>query len=229
MFKRINIICGHYGCGKTNFSINAALNMKKDGKDVVLIDLDVVNPYFRTSDYRESLQKNGIKVISPVAAGSTLDAPFLSSAIDSSLYQKDSCVIVDVGGDDAGATSLGRFKSIIEDNYDYQCLYVVNKYRKLISEPEFAIKLMREIESASKLRMDALVNNSHLSNFTTPDVVLSAGEYAQEISRLSGLPLIATTAPKQISDKLLGRVPALYPVEIIVSLPWADKGDVLNA
>lgn len=226
MIKKINIICGHYGSGKTNYSINIAKKLKESGENVTIVDMDIVNPYFRTSDYKEMLEDLGIKVICPVAAGTTLDTPSLSSEIYSAFEQEDGYVIVDVGGDDVGATALGRFEKNIKSTQDYQCLYVINKFRKLIATPSEAVELMHEIEAASKLKMDAIVNNSHLAYLTNADDILSSIDYANEVCSISELSLLATIVPQNLSDELEGKVPNIYPVEIIVKLPWADKGDV---
>ncbi len=226
MLKKINIICGHYGSGKTNFSLNIANKLRQSGEKVTIVDMDVVNPYFRTSDYRESLENAGIRVITPVAAGTTLDTPSISSEVCSAFEQEDGYVIIDVGGDDVGATALGRFEKNIKATKDYQCFYVINKFRKFISTPDEAVELMREIEVASRLEMGAIVNNSHLAHLTSSDDILSSIDYANKVCSLSGLPLFATTVPQNLSDELKSKVPKIYPVEIIVKLPWADKGDV---
>lgn len=112
--KRITVVCGHYGCGKTNFSINLALHMAKQGKNVTLVDLDVVNPFFRSSDYKQILENQGVYVISPKYAGTNVDTPALSAEIDSVFNLNDRMVIFDVGGDDAGAFALGRYSSKIK-------------------------------------------------------------------------------------------------------------------
>ncbi|MEG2425581.1 MAG: cobalamin biosynthesis protein CobQ [Oscillospiraceae bacterium] len=226
MFKRVNIICGHYGSGKTNLSLNIAKQLKSTGKKVTIVDMDIVNPYFRSSDYKLMLERLGIRVISPVEAGSTLDSPSLSAEIFSAFEQDDGYVIVDVGGDDVGANALGRFESYIKALDDYQCIYVINKFRKFVSTPNDAIELMHEIESACRLKMDAIINNSHLSYLTTSDDILSSIDYADEVCNLTQLQLLATTVPENLSDELDGKVSNIYPVEIIVKLPWAEKGDV---
>ena len=101
--NKLTIIYGHYGCGKTNLSINLALDLARQGKRVTLVDLDIVNPYFRSSDYTPMLQEKGIKVVAPQFAGTNLDLPSLSAEIYAAFDTSSGYVIVDVGGDDAGA------------------------------------------------------------------------------------------------------------------------------
>lgn len=220
MFKRINIICGHYGSGKTNLALNIALDLKASGETVTLVDLDIVNPYFRSADYSDILIKSGIKVISPATAGTTVDAPALTAEIYSIFGNTDGYVIMDVGGDDVGASALGRFSKLITAERDYQMLYVINKFRKLISTPEEALELLREIEGASRLKATGIVNNSHLSHMTTVQDILLSMDYAKETAELTSLPLVMTTAPKPVAVELAGKIENLYPVDVIVKLPW---------
>ena len=52
---RLTIVTGHYGTGKTEFSVNLALALAKEGRPVALADLDIVNPYFRSRERRSLL------------------------------------------------------------------------------------------------------------------------------------------------------------------------------
>jgi CO dehydrogenase nickel-insertion accessory protein CooC1 len=220
MFKRLNIICGHYGSGKTNLALNLAFNLQSTGERVTIVDLDIVNPYFRTADYTAMLQSKGIKVISPATAGTTVDAPALTADMLSVLDKTDERIIIDVGGDDAGAFALGRFSKRIYAQGDFGMFFVINKFRKLIATPQEAVELMREVESASGIRATGIINNSHLAGLTTAEDILSSLPYAQQTAKLAGLPLVMTTAPKQLEHELSDRVLNLYPVDIIVKLPW---------
>lgn len=220
LFKKINIICGHYGTGKTNFTLNAALFLAKRGEKVTVVDLDIVNPYFRSSDYAKGLLDYGIKLLVPGTANTTLDAPSLPGDIYSVFSDRDSFIFFDVGGDDAGAYALGRYADMIIDSGDYMAAFVINKYRRLIESAGDAVSLMREIENASHIKMTALVNNSHLSYNTSVSDILSAHEYAREVAALSGLPLAATAVPAKFADELEGRIENIFPVDVIVKLPW---------
>ncbi len=186
-FKRYTLICGHYGCGKTNLSMNIAMDLAFRGEEAMLVDMDIVNPYFRSSDYAGLLNSRGIRVIAPGSAGSTLDVPALSAEI-ASTFETDSYVIIDVGGDDAGATALGRFAPKISE-IDYDMLYVVNRYRPLPSGSGDAAELLREIEAASRLKATGIVNNSHLMDLTTVETVTSTFRFAEETALMLNLPL----------------------------------------
>lgn len=217
--KRITLVTGHYGCGKTNLSLNLALDFARRGEKCAIVDLDIVNPYFRSSDYDELIESHGIRLIAPGYARSALDVPSLPAEIYSVFDSIDGRVIIDVGGDDAGATALGRYASRFA-SVDYDMIYVINKFRPLTSESEDAAALLSEIETASRLKATGIANNSHLMGGTDADTVLSSVEYAQETSELLGLPLLFTTAPRAIADKLT--VPDIYPVDIHVRTPWSN-------
>ena len=214
--KRIIIICGHYGCGKTNLSINLAVDFTNSGEDVILVDMDIVNPYFRSSDYTVQLQAQGIQMLSPIYAGTNLDAPALTPAI-ASVFESDKTVIFDVGGDDAGATALGRYFRNFS-SVDYDMFYVINRYRSLTTTAGEASELLGEIESASRLRATAVVNNSHLKQLTNAKTIMDSVDFARDVSERLQLPLLFTTAPREIAPDL--KIENIYPVDMYVRTPW---------
>ena len=214
--KPFTLICGHYGCGKTNLSLNIALDLAQRGEKVSLVDLDIVNPYFRSSDYRELAEKAGVRLIAPGYAGSTLDSPALPAEIFS-VFDSDGYVLFDVGGDDVGATALGRFAPRIS-RMDYDMLYVVNRYRPITADAGSAEELLGEIEKASRLKATGVVNNSHLMGLTTEKTIMDAVEYGEQTARELGLPLRFTTAPETVAEKL--DINNIYPVKIYVKTPW---------
>lgn len=220
-FSTFNIICGHYGCGKTNLSINLAVDMSKSGTKVTLVDLDLVNPYFRSSDYKHILDEYDIKLLASNFAHTNLDIPSLPAEMYSILYEEDRSVIIDVGGDDMGATALGRFAAGIKENKaDYKMYYVVNKYRPQTEDVGSTVDLLKEIESASRLKACGVINNSHLQNETDKDTILSSINYAKDIEKSLNIPLIMTTTPRALYYELKDKVENLYPLDIYVSPPW---------
>jgi len=214
-FKKITVLTGQYGAGKTNLAVNLAFEMCRYGK-VTVTDLDIVNPYFRTSDFTEIFEKKNIKLISPVYANTNLDIPVLDFDMRFETENTD-FHIVDVGGDDAGAFVLGRYNDVFSTYKDVtDMLYVFNVYRS----PDFSvnniIENIKEIENASRLRCTGLVNNSNLGNETDTDVIKNTLGYADKISELSGLPVLFTC--KSNTDKKISEND--FPVKIMVSPPW---------
>ena len=217
----LTVVCGHYGTGKTNFAINYAINAARSGKKVTLVDMDIVNPYFTSSEYAEILEKEGVKVISPSFATTNLDIPALPASMYS-IFDTDDEVILDAGGDNVGATVLGRFsRKIIERGYEM--LYVTNMYRPMTSDPEDSVMILKEIENACGLKATAVVNNSHLKELTVPSTITDSLQYAKEVSRSAGIPLVFSTVPRRIA----GELPAdecFYPLDIHVRTVW-EKGE----
>ncbi len=191
---RVTILCGHYGCGKTNLALNLALEAAAAGGPVALVDLDVVNPYFRSCEYQGLLEQNGVRLIAPVFAGTTLDTPTLPPEIYSIFSPQTGRVFVDAGGDDAGATALGGLSRQLEEA-GCQMLYVVNRFRALTQTPEEAASLLKEVEAASRLRAAGVVNNSHLGVETTWAHVEAAAEFGRRTAERLGLPLLYSTVP----------------------------------
>lgn len=216
--RRVTVVCGHYGTGKTNLSINLALDCARHGEDVTLVDLDVVNPYFRSADYAGVLTENGVRVVGPNFANTNLDTPSLPGAVRN-VIAEGSRVIVDVGGDDAGATALGVYSRTLADA-DPDVIYVVNRYRSMTTHAEEAVQILREIEATSHLRATCVANNSHLKQDTSEDTVLDSMGFAEEVASASGLPLRFTTAPRSLDFSILNKIPNIYPVDVLVRAPW---------
>ena len=204
--KRLTLFAGHYGSGKTNIAVNYALHLAGEGKKVCIADLDIVNPYFRTKDSAAVLEAAGVDLISPQYANTNVDLPALPAASYRLVQDKKSYGIMDIGGDDRGAYALGRFvPSILEEN-DYRMIFVANASRPLTQTAEDAMEVMAEIEAACGLKFTDLINNTNLGSETTAETVLAAENYMQELSRLSGLPIFATTATEEVAAELNGRI-----------------------
>lgn len=216
MKKNISIITGHYGSGKTNIAANMALSLRKTGQDVTIVDLDIVNPYFRTFDLKEQFEAEGIRVIAPVYANTNLDIPALPPDIQSMFDQSGGEVIIDVGGDDAGAIALGQFASRILAA-GYEMYYVINERRYLTRDAQDAAILLKEIEAASRIPATKLINNTNLGRETTLEMVEHSKSFAEEVSRLTGLPVAFSC----IDKRLLSKDSDYFGVDILVKTAWA--------
>lgn len=198
--KKITIITGHYGSGKTNLSVNLAVRAAEEGRSAAVVDLDIVNPYFRTADFRQLFEEKGIKLIAPDFACSNLDIPSIQFDVEQ-LAASEDCLIIDVGGDDAGAVALGRYaESLMKHGDSLEMFYVVNQRRYLTASPEEAARLMYEIEAAARMKHTAIVNNTNLGCETTFDIVESSRKFAEGISRKTGLPIAFTVYPEHCAE-----------------------------
>lgn len=205
--KRITLLCGHYGSGKTNVAVNLAMMMKKQYDKVTIADLDIVNPYFRTKDSSEELARAGIKLICSEFANSNVDIPALPQEMYSITDDTSHRVLIDVGGDDRGALALGRLAPKIKEENDYEMLMVINKCRPLTRTVEDTLEVMGEIEFACGIKFTGLVNNSNLGEETTAEDVLNSLEYANAVSKATGLPLVATAYKAELDNQLSDKVP----------------------
>lgn len=219
--RRITAVTGHYGCGKTNLAVNLALGRRAQGRRVALADLDLVNPYFRCADFAPLLQARGVELVAPVYANTNLDIPALTGRLDG-LLDGDCDLILDVGGDDAGATALGRYSAALRAAEGFELLYAVNFYRPLTRTPAQCAALLAGIERAARLRATGLVNCSHLMDGTTPGTVAGTAALARETAAACGLPLRFTAVCRPLLDGVRALLPddPLYPVDLYVKKPW---------
>ena len=205
--KRVLLMAGHYGSGKTNIAVNLAMKLKKEGKPVVIADLDIVNPYYRTKDSRDELEEAGIPLISSAYANSNVDVPALPQELYSIFANKDNYAIMDIGGDDRGALALGRYTPFILEEDNYEMYFVLNCFRPLTRTVEDAIGVMREIEEAGGIRFTGIINNSNLGAETTPEDVTGSAAFAEELAAASGLPVCFTTVWEELFDRVSDKIP----------------------
>lgn len=192
------ILAGNYGSGKTELSLNLALEFAKKGR-TVLADMDIVNPYFRSAEHKELLQKNGVHLIAPNFANTTVDVPSISAEVYSAfLYDY---AIFDGGGDPVGASVFG---SIIHrfDPAKTDFLYVINARRPLQGTPDDIIEMMQQISAKVRMPVTGLVNNTNLSFETTLEDLLFGKEITEEVSKRTGIPVLLTSGTKEIIEQL---------------------------
>lgn len=211
--KRLNIITGHFGSGKTEFALNMAMQSKNK---TAIVDMDTVNPYYRTADAADMLRDNGIRVILPRYANTNVDIPALPSEIFSVFQNREETVFFDVGGDEDGAFALGQFNRYFLDE-GYEMYFVINARRPLTQTPEGIIEILREVEEASRLRVTKLVNATNLGPETNSEVILTGQSVSEEVSRITGIP-IGFTAVKEDIDVLVDT--PILPLKLYIKSPF---------
>lgn len=213
-FKRIVLLSGHYGSGKTNIAVNLAKELRRTRERVAIADVDIVNPYFRTSDSRGELEHAGVRVICSAYAGSNVDVPALPPDVYAITDDRGLSAVIDVGGDDRGALALGRWRDAIVAEDNYEMLLVVNRFRPLTRDVPSTVEVMREIERAANMRFTAIANNSNLGVETTPEDVLGSMDYARALCEETGLPLRFTSAEERLIPALEGKIENLFPLKL---------------
>ena len=189
---RLTIIIGAYGSGKSEIAVNMSLAQRKalPDKKLLIADLDIVNPFYRSSDCGAALEEAGIRLITPLYAGSNVDAPVLTPEMyvifDDESYQG----IFDIGGEDMGAIVLGSIKKRIE-NTDTAIYMAVNTLRPFTSDPEQIAIMTYELTAAAGFKIDGYLNNTNLLEETTAEMLEEGEKKILEASKLTGVPLIA--------------------------------------
>lgn len=208
--KRIRIITGHYGSGKTEFAVNyvTALREKVEGK-VAIADLDIVNVYFRSREKKKELEDKGIIVIASNIEGAGADVPAVSGAMTTPVTNKEFQYVVDLGGNDVGTLVLGRMKPLL-DPAETDFLMVVNTYRPNTSTPEGVIEQMENLEYAAGLKVTGFVNNTNLVRETTAECLVYGDEVLKEVTKRTGVPvkyvsyveeLLTEEVPKELAGE----------------------------
>jgi hypothetical protein len=217
---KVLVHIGPFGSGKTELSLNAALMMAAQGASVALVDLDIVNPFFRSAERRDVLEKAGVEVIAPLFVNTTVEVPAVPPEVLAAFTGRWDCAIFDVGGDPTGATVLGRYRHELgrADRY-VRC--VVNARRPFTSTPDEIAQTAREMASRGHIRIDSLVNCTNLSIETTPEVVLEGERIVCEAAALLGIPLEFTAARRDLCDAVAqGSSAAVMPLDIYIKPIW---------
>ncbi|MCB5229290.1 MAG: hypothetical protein LHW44_04400 [Candidatus Cloacimonetes bacterium] len=218
---KLYIIIGAYGSGKSEYAINLARECNEAGEDTVLADMDVVNPYFRSRDVRDKFAELGIEVIAPDGQFMHADLPMISPRIQGAIQDHTKTVILDVGGDPAGCRTLGRFVDNINAR-GYEMLFVVNTRRPFTSTVEEILVMKEQLEFSSKLKINRLICNTNLMQYTDTAVVEEGIQIIKEVAVQTGLPLdnylVLSEYAQRIPDGLGGLTRIL--LQYTLQKPW---------
>ena len=219
---RILVLVGNYGSGKTEISLNLALKLARRGEKVTLVDLDIVNPYFRSSERTELQEKEGVKVYAPSFAMSTVDVPSLPADIQAVFADKSRRVIFDVGGDDTGAAALGQYKPYFDQD-DVEVLFVVNAFRPLSGDADSVCDLMLRVAGRSRLSPTAVINNANVAWETEESDLVRGEELLREVSTRMNLPIGYLCAKQDILDKLPDHLSGeRIAIDILMRPEWME-------
>jgi len=223
------VIVGNYGSGKTEISINLAVNRRRAGLNVAIADLDLVNPYFRTREARIVLTDLGIKVILPPEQYLHADLPVLSPSIAGMIRDSGDLMILDVGGDDAGAKVLSTLADAFSGRRVHM-LQVINPLRPRTSTVSGCLTMRNEIEEAAQLPITGLIGNANLIDETRTEDIYSGYEFVQSVAQESGLPLEFITVSQELLPKIDMKrlLCALLPIARQLVPPWLKVSEFKN-
>lgn len=224
--KKIIIIVGGYGSGKSEVAVNLACYLKANQKyDISIADLDIINPYFRSREAINALTELGIKSIVPEGGQFYADLPIVLPEIKGAIEKNnDDLLILDVGGDDAGSRVLSSLFDAFK-NVEYDMLLVLNARRPFTSNLEESVKMINKIETTSRLKFSGLISNTHLMENTTEEIILEGVTLARQVSKELNLPLLFVSGLKNILDKIDKNKlkEAILPLERQLLKPWEVK------
>ncbi len=218
--KRIRIIIGHYGSGKTEFSVNYAMKLADLGRKVAISDIDIVNTYFRSREKAKEMEAKGIRVIGSQVNTPTMDVPSISASVVAPLQDSSYDAVLDVGGDKIGATALGRYVEYFEEG-TYDMFFVLNANRPETQTVEKAIEYMTQIEDASRAKITGIVNNTHLLKATSVEDVLKGYELALKVSKETGIELKYNVALEELVESLPEDLEGeIFPIKMYMREDW---------
>jgi len=217
--KRIAIFAGAFGSGKTELALNYAHRAAAEGRRVALADLDIVSPYFRSRDTAAELAAQGIEVIAPLGELAQADLPVISPRVRAALADPELMVVLDVGGDDAGATALGQFSDQLK-SLPHALLLVVNTCRPFTRDVDGIANMVHTIERATHLTVTGLVANPNLGAETTAEIIRVGLARVEEAARNLNLPVAALAVRADLAAQVGELTVPLFPLQIFLLPPW---------
>lgn len=228
MRKRITLVTGHYGSGKTEFSVNLSLQFAKNGSKTALVDLDIANVYFRSREQQQLLESKGIEVHSNAYHSDiTADLPALASSIRKPLEDKSTYTVIDVGGDDSGARILKQFAKYFTPEESCM-LCVINANRPETDTVEGALYHLDRIQAETGMMVEGLVNNTHLLKETRFEDFEKGYRLCQSISERRNIPVMYHCCTEELCDAFKddakGRIDplTLFPIKLYMRPTWID-------
>lgn len=221
MNERIIIFCGNYGSGKTEIALNTALKIRRSGEKTVLVDLDIVNPYFRSSEHKQMLEEEGVRLIAPTFAGTAVDVPALPAEVQTIFADKSERVIIDVGGDDTGATALGRYYPYLKKE-SVGVYMVINARRPFSRGAEELIDMYSDIQNKGRIKIDYFINNTNMARRTTTEDIYFGRDIIRELSEKTGVSVKYISGTKDILEQIKDAEVEKYPIEIFMRPDWLD-------
>lgn len=217
---RIHLISGHYGSGKTEFALNYALYLRRYHQKVAIVDLDIVNLYFRSREYEDMLAEHDIQVFGSSVKGSQADLPALAANIQMPLQDSAYQVVVDLGGNPVGARVLGYYRDVLEGR-NAELLFVVNRHRPETNTLKDTEVFMQDIARLARMPVSALVNTTHLLKETTVQDILYGQELCEAIRDKYDIPIRYIACRSEICDKLPENLDGeVFPLKIFMRADW---------
>ena len=203
--KKIVILIGNYGSGKTEIALNMAVRAAAEGKRTQVVDLDKINDYFRMSDHVKLLDEKNINLVSPTFAGAGLTQTNMSAAVGSAFAQDWDLVVFDVGGDPAGAMSLARYHSDFAalEPGQLEVYDIVNTRRPMSGTPEKILKLKADMEGFARQTVTGFVHNSNLQAWASAQDLSDGYPVVKAASEMSGIPIVHTTGLPEVLDEFV--------------------------
>ncbi len=225
--KKMYVLIGNYGSGKTELAINFALKAAEHGR-TELLDLDMVNTYFRLTEPGIMAKMKEIRLVSPNFTNSSVETLSLPAEVQSAFAMDWDTVVFDVGGDAAGSTALGRYHQDFMDieNGQLEVLNVINIRRPLSGTVEKIIRLQNEMHIHSRLKITGMINNTNLSTATTAAELRDGYEIIREVSEKTGIPVSYTSGKREFLEAFLAEghdpeyIGTPVPIDVYMKRDW---------
>ena len=229
--KEYWVLLGAFGSGKSELALNMAIRAAKSGP-CTLVDLDVINPYFRTSERGDVLTPAGVELIMPPFALDKIEILSLSARVYSAFTPGEGSVFFDIGGDHIGSVALGQYKPHFQNipKENLHVLFIVNPLRPTAADLESAYATLEKIRFVSRLDVTGIVNNGNLAEETDYTHLLEGYELVKALSERTGVPVWGTCGTQAVLDDFDAYAKAnglderyigvRQPIEILMHRSW---------
>lgn len=220
--KRLRILTGHFGSGKTEISINYAIKLAKENKKTCIVDLDIVNPYFSVREVRNELESHGIRVVAPSIEITTAELSTIPAEVLTVFDNKEYDVVLDVGGDDIGAVALGQYNRFFKQE-PYDMFFVINTNRPFTSSADGIVEYVGNIERSSRLKVSYFIHNTNMSYESCVEDILKGQAIVEEASRRLDIPVKYTCVREDLADRLPNGITGeIFKLKMFMRPVWLE-------
>ena len=201
--RKVEIYTGAYASGKSENALNSAIQYKKQGKDITLVDLDTVEPAYCMRPIANQLKEYGINLILQSDYFGLGEAgSYVTNDQINCLKKTDEDIIIDVGYGVTGLDTLDILNDIDKEK-NIDIFLVVNTSKFETRDKDSIIEYMQFNQGENIKpwkKITGLISNTHLGDETTKEDVINGYNILKKVAIELDIPIVAISIDEKLRN-----------------------------